>query len=251
MALAERTEEIVVPEEATLPELVARANEEHALVEGAVTSALQHAINCGEALNEIRSHFRRGGWEDWLDQNFHGSRHAAAYYMRVAHYKDLVEDLPNVKQAMRRLAGMPAVRKQEDHLRYDEEIVEEARRLVANGVSKREVAKTLEIDRKTVARWVDPAALVRHRESAKQAQRKKRAEENAKKQAAEQRRVERAARKAGGALSEAYSLAHRLEFALGQAHRDATGEAKAALGGAVRAHHRMLDEIVKAVGLNG
>lgn len=245
-ALAIRDEVEIRP---SLTQLAEAANREHALVEQALGSALDHAIKCGEALTEARMAIEFKGWRAWVEEHFGPGHVVASYYMRLAHYQDLIRDLPNVAQAMRSLRGMPAIRSG-GYDGYSEEVREEARQLAASGLKNSEIAQTLGVTPTTVACWVDPEALRRHRERVRQQAAERRAARKEQERLKLQRKAERAARKAGGSLAESYSLAHRLEDQLAQAERQATGEAKKALAAAVEAHHRMKDEIVRALGVS-
>lgn len=239
----------VLPPAESLSDLIERANREHQLVEESLGEALDHVIKCGEALLEARNnHVAFKGWNAWADENFKAGSTVASFYMRIAEYRDLVRDLPNVTQAMKRLQGMPALRRP-GYRGYGEEIREEARTLFAAGMSKAEVARTLGINTGTVSNWVDPEMLRRHRERVREQSRKRREERRLKKQEAEKRAAEREARRVGGALAEAYSLVHKLDAPLALAAREATDpEAKTALEEAVKFQHMVLYRVVRALG---
>lgn len=240
--------EVLLPEP-TLNELVSQANHEHHLVEVALGQALDHVIAAGKALTDARdNHVAFKGWEAWVENNFDGGHTVASYYMRLYEHRDLVQGLPNVTQAMKRLRGMPALRRP-GYRGYDEEIREEARALAGAGMSKAEISRVLGVSPGTITNWIDPAALIRHREMVrKQSADRREAKRRQKKEAAE-RAAERDSRRVGGALAEAYSLVHKLEAPLARAEREATDpEIKEALSQAVGFQHQVLYRVVRALG---
>lgn len=240
----------VLPARETLSELLGRANREHGLVEEALGQALDHVIKCGEALSVVRRDYsdRFKGWEAWAEENFAGGHTVASYYMRIYEHRDLVRDLPNVTQAMKRLRGMPALRPP-GYRGYSEEVREEARALAGSGMSHSEIARMIGVTRDTITNWVDPEALRRHRERTRKWHAERRAEQRQKKVEAAERAAEREARRVGGALAEAYSLAHRLEAPLALAERQATDpEVKQELANAISLQHRVLYSVLRALG---
>jgi transposase len=238
----------VMPEKNELTDLIEDANLEYMFVEETLGRAIDHAVKCGEALAKIRRHHITRGWETWVDENFMGGHVVASYYMRIAEYKDLVDGLPNVTQAMKRLRGMPALR-EPGYEGHSEEVREEARTLVAEGMSKVEVARMFGVSANTIRNWVDPEALKRHRVRVNEQSRKRREETRQKKREALERKAARDAKRVGGVLAEAYSLVHKLEAPLAMAARDATNpEIKKALDEAVGFQHMVLYRIVTALG---
>lgn len=234
-----------------IDKLIEQANQEHHLVEKTLGQALDHVIKCGGLLAEIRDQIgKSGGWEDWVEDNFDGGRVVASYYMRISEYQDLVVGLPNVSQAMKSLRGMPALRRSGTN-KYSEEVREEARALTGSGMSRREVSSIIGVSRQTVDRWVDPEALRRHRDQVRKAQAARREEARRKKEEAKQRAATREARRVGGALAESYSLAYKLEAPLALAQREASDpKVRKILTEAIRLHHKMLDDVVEALGLS-
>lgn len=240
----------VLPPAESLSELTQRANREHGLAEQALGQALDHVIKAGEALSEVRRNYEHQfkGWEKWVEENFDGGRTVASFYMRIFEYRDIVEGLPNVRQAMQRLKGMPALRPP-GYRGYSEEVREEARTLSANGMNHAEIARLLGVSPITIKNWLDPEALKRHRKRVAERSRKQREERRKQKQEAAQRAAERDARRVGGALAEAYSLVHKLEAPLVRAEREATDPViKKKLGEAIYDQHRVLYRVVEALG---
>lgn len=240
----------VLPPAASLDELLEKANREHRLVEESLGQALTHVIAAGESLTTLREQFgASGGWDRWAEENFHGGRLIASYYMRIYAYQDKVQGLPNVSQAMKSLQGMPALRRPGGRSSYGEEIKEEARALAGSGMKKIEISKILGVNRHTVARWVDPEILRRHRATIRERGRQQREERLKREAEAKQRAAEREARRVGGALAESYSLVHKLEAPLARAQREATNpEVRKLLTEAIRDQHHAHDRIVSALG---
>lgn len=239
----------VLPPEPTLKELVEQANHEHHLVEVALGQALDHVIAAGKALSNARdNHVAFKGWEAWVEKNFDGGHTVASYYMRLYEHRDLVQGLPNVTQAMKRLRGMPALRRP-GYRGYSEEIREEARALAGAGMSRAEIGRVLGVSHATVTNWIDPAALIRHRERVRKQSAARREEQRRRKLEAAERAAEREAKRVGGALAKSYSLVHKLEAPLALAYRDATDpEVKQLLDEAIKFQHMTLYRIVSALG---
>lgn len=238
----------LVRHDLTLDELRDAANAEHQLVEQALTTAVHHAILCGEALLVARERFAHNGWEEWAKENFEPGLLRAQFYMRIAHYQDYVRDLPAVSTAMRCLRGMPAIRPAGPD-GNPPEVREEARTLHAAGASKSEIAEMLGVTPGTVGQWVDPELLKRHNERQREYHAKRKAERADAVAEKHQKREERLAKRAGGAVAEAYSLAHKLEDALAVARQRAKTPERARAFSEVEAmHHKTKDAIVAMLG---
>lgn len=106
---------------AVVPDLVTRIHAEHAEVESALRSSVQHAINCGELLIEAKKSVRHGEWADWLTDNIKFSDRLAQVYMRFARLpvekRNGVADLP-----LREALG--AIRSREQRVADAEEAAE-------------------------------------------------------------------------------------------------------------------------------
>jgi transposase len=168
--------------------------------------------------------------------------------MRIYEYRDMVQGLPNITQAMKRLRGMPALRKPGSR-GYSEEIREEARALAGAGMTRAEIARVLNVSSGTITNWLDPEALRIHRKRVREYSAQRREENRRQKQEAANRAAEREARRVGGSLAEAYSLVHKLDAPLAKAHREATDpEVKKLLDEAVKFQHMVLYRVVSALG---
>jgi Protein of unknown function (DUF3102) len=71
--------------------LAKRINEEHRRCEGAVSAALEHAMNAGDLLSEAKAGLPHGAFGAWLAENFAGSDRTARAYMRVASHRGDLE----------------------------------------------------------------------------------------------------------------------------------------------------------------
>jgi hypothetical protein len=78
----------IIAESARLDALKQRINEEHRRCEEAVGSALEHAINAGEGLAQMKDNLSHGRWGRWLRENFEGSERTAQAYMRLYRRRD-------------------------------------------------------------------------------------------------------------------------------------------------------------------
>lgn len=240
-ALAER-----IPAVSSLDALAETANREHALCVQAAEGMVRHAIACGQALLAAREQIEPGGWDDWLEDNLDRVHSRTAYeYMRIARHADLVlaNGVTSFAAARRflREQRIPAARRRAS----DPELEAEAIRLCHEGMCQRDVAEILGVSQERITYWVNPAALKKKKARLARA----RAERKAAREREQARAERRLARKVGGAVAEAYSMAHRLEDELGEAHREAgTPEGRDALALALGHFHKMKDEIVRALG---
>lgn len=73
---------------ADLTTLANQINAEHRACEQAATTAVEHAIRCGEMLAEVKDNLKHGEWLPWLKANFEGSRQTADVYRKLAANRD-------------------------------------------------------------------------------------------------------------------------------------------------------------------
>ncbi len=74
----------------TLADLAGRINHHHRQAEVALNSGLQHALEAGRLLIEVKGQVEHGGWTVWLQEHFEGSERTARAYMQVAkHWPEL------------------------------------------------------------------------------------------------------------------------------------------------------------------
>ena len=65
----------------TLPDLAERINAEHHQAEALLHDSLQHALQAGRLLREVKARLDHGEWLPWLKNNFDGSTRTAQVYM--------------------------------------------------------------------------------------------------------------------------------------------------------------------------
>ena len=58
-------------------------NAQHRLCQEAAASAVEHAMNAGEMLMEVKASSNHGEFGPWLEENFEGSARTAQTYMRL------------------------------------------------------------------------------------------------------------------------------------------------------------------------
>lgn len=232
----------------SLTELAARANSEHAETQRVMTWVVDHGVNVGLALLEVKSrHVGRSTWTRWMDENLTFARPIGQLYMRMAVYENELRDAGVVggqKQIRRVLSGLPPLPRTTDTRTLDESLEKEARQLVADGTPKAEAARLLDVSTDTIYRWTSPD-YSKKRVAARQRLRRKA-------QAAERALLEKekadAIKKAGGNISAAYGHVRKAAAELDAALSDATSpEVRTALRAALAGVHKAEDEIGKAV----
>lgn len=236
----------------TLDELAATANLEHeaceAILEPALRGALSHAITAGEALLSARAQIPTGHWREWLRENFRGSYAAAGRYIRITTYRHLIQESNGVKDALEILNGLPAATPMAGvEKRFTDETREQAMRDLDSGATLEEVAAMYGCSLTTVYRWRNPNKNLEHR---RRWYARRREQTKALAELERQRKIKAAVRKAGAALSEAYSSAHRMGGVIEQAESEASSsETRTALQSAGEHYRKMLDEIIRALGV--
>jgi hypothetical protein len=76
--------EVIPPGRLSLPELVARVNQEHKQVKECVIKGAQHAVKAGELLWEAKRKAGHGRWLEWIAENCEFSERTAQLYMNLA-----------------------------------------------------------------------------------------------------------------------------------------------------------------------
>lgn len=151
------------PSDDGLAGLAEKANREHEQVAAAVTSAVRHAILCGEYLLEARHIVGPGNWERWYRANLEIHQTVINRYMRIAKYQhllppELVEGTIQVGTNARTTAGIGAA---VQYLRglpaatgSGPRTVDyaEARRLRGEGATHKQIAELLGCSVKSVQR---------------------------------------------------------------------------------------------------
>lgn len=243
--------------EPTLTELATEANRRHELVVEALGSAVENAIAAGHALRRCRDIVALGEWYEWVDSNFCASPETARRYMRMAEHEQAVlnSGATSIRAAGRAIQGLSPVQRVGvmvyGALGYPPSLSEEACRLVSGGMSRKEVAEILGVNKKTVARWVDPSVAKRERAADAERRQRRRAAEREQREQEQRKALLCSVREQGGAIAEVYAAAERMQDLLGNAHREAqTREARRALSEAGAHYRKMRDEIVRALGVS-
>jgi transposase len=253
--------DVLEPGEASLDEQAAIANREHHAVLESGVAMVDHAIAAGRALNDVQVRLSEGravrrsrssSWKRWLKANFDASAQTALVYMTLADCEEAVRESgeDSIKGAMRYVrAALP----DGGHRRWaaSSDVREEALRLRRQGKSLREIGRLFDVSHNTVAGWVDPKQRAARRARAKRDYRRRLRERALAEERHAQSNAWKAARKVGGARSEAYAMAERMQDVLGQAHREATDrEAREAWSRAGEHYRKMRDDIVRALGVS-
>jgi hypothetical protein len=236
----------------SLDELAAHANAESRaaclIIEGAIRSSMAHAISAGEALLVAKErHPKNGQWKSWVVENFELGYASAANYMRVAFYREQLDHVLTVREALVLLRGLPQLPHSTLPGRFEGRgaaFEAEAKRLLKEGMPLREVARLLNVSTDTVRTHTDPSYRAAKRETRRRNERLRTAERKA---LAEKEKAD-AIRKAGGNISSAYGFVRKALVELDAALGDATdAEVRAALRSAMAGCHKAEDEIGKAV----
>lgn len=86
--------------------LAADIRREHDQAQQAFTSAVEHAVRCGELLTEAKAGVPHGEWLPWLAENFPASEDTAQAYMRLAANAERVRylEVTSIRAALAELA---------------------------------------------------------------------------------------------------------------------------------------------------
>lgn len=245
-AVAVRVQDVEIVDTPTLDELAAIANNEHDLAVAAAESAIAHAVSAGEALIEARRQVPNGKWTKWLEENWKASETIAYIYVRVATFKDHIpDDAGTLHEARAAIRSLPYLFRGRTDRGFGDEIRNEVKRLHNDGLSLRSISEVVGVHKETVHRWVNPERAKQSRQDDVRRMRQRRAE----REALKRQERDAAARKAGGGVSEAYSLIRKLAQVLDGLERDGeTVEIRAAGGSSTRMLYKIEDTIVSALG---
>jgi hypothetical protein len=237
--------EVLEPAQSTLRELADAARQEHEAGCRAAGDALTHWMNSGDALTAAR-HRVEGPWHEWVETSVGVTSQTAASYMRLAHYRERVQnaEIKGVAEALKYLRGLPPV--PTSTVRYSPRVQNQARELYAEEGNAEMVAARLGVHKSTVKRWIDPAYRKRHNADVDRRRRERKAE----RAEAERRARDNAVKKVGGSVAESYSMIRKTAQAIDRARVDATDrEVRAALSAAYSKLTNAEDEIVRALGI--
>lgn len=92
-------------------DVMASINREHELCQRAYLTALEHAINAGNLLRQVRQHTH--GWRDYLETHFTGSDRTAQLYMQLA---DMHHQSPQAFLGTERMGLQAALRQAQNRI---------------------------------------------------------------------------------------------------------------------------------------
>jgi transposase len=240
--------EMVQAREQTLAELAETANREHAAAEQAAHAWLDHAIAAGEALIEAKRQVVHGNWTEWLRVHADCSQSMALQYIRVATYKGRALDAPRGSRhaVMEHLRGLPGTKRQ---LRSPAR-TEEAQRLIDSGLTQKEAAEAFGVSESTMSNWVNPDKYRKKLDNWKTKERRRSEAERALREKEERNRRDAAAKRAGGAVSHAYSNLRKTAADLQAAIEESDDRGQEATLRSVLDHvYKAEDELVRALGV--
>jgi hypothetical protein len=228
-----------------LEELGEAVQREYGLAQEALSAGVQHAILCGEALLEARSHVPKGGWEQWVTECGLSTR-AAAEAMRFAFYKERIIDAPNRQTANGLLEGLPVVPGSRSGIarRLPDSMRAQARTLREEGVTYAQIGAQLGIATPTAHAWLNDGAERKRRSEAKRSERRRVQREEAR-----DREVARALGKAPREVAESYSMIRKTAQIVHRAQVAADGEVAVSLRAAAESLADAERRILRAVGV--
>ncbi len=103
----------IVRPAADLAALAHRINDEHAAVEDATRSKMEHALAAGKLLHEVKAVCGHGKFGAWLKTNVKFTPRTAQNYMRLATKYETVSHLTDYSEALRILAAKDRATKAE------------------------------------------------------------------------------------------------------------------------------------------
>ena len=74
-------------DDAVAENLLVRIEQEHAAINAAISTALDHAVECGRLLIEAKSGLPHGAWLPWVEANLSFGARQAQKYMQLAETK--------------------------------------------------------------------------------------------------------------------------------------------------------------------
>lgn len=80
------------PQSIDTANLVGRINAAHRKAELSARDAIQHALEAGGLLRQVKNSLQHGQWLPWLGENFKGSNKTAERYLRLHDHRDLISN---------------------------------------------------------------------------------------------------------------------------------------------------------------
>lgn len=209
---------LAVRESDRLEELANQIRAGHEEVGRGLERSLRYAIKTGLLLLEAKVMLKgraRGEFASWVEAECGLGSGAMFFYMRVAHYQNILPNGLNLREAGDYLRGLPPVDGRRMRKEYPEEVKEEARRLKGEGRGYAEIARTLGVTAASVKYWCGGCSEQGHVRRA----RLRKLARQAKREEARQQAV-REARKKGGSIAKSVEYMRKFTQALDSAGVD-------------------------------
>lgn len=145
----------------SVADLARVANQEHAQVRRAATAFVLHAIRAGDALKTARAQVARGGWEQWVQANFHGSCATAAIYMRFHTHRTSLAGVSSYADAARIVREIDGSVDGARNRRRGEDTRRRAREMRDAGASYASIAASLGVSSRSVYTYCHPEQPLR------------------------------------------------------------------------------------------
>ena len=135
-------------------QLIEVINDDHRSTGAFIAQAVNHAIRCGEALNELKHRVPARTWEQWATDHLHVGKHQRTVYMRLARHQEVIQahNVTSIKEAARLLARTGITVPPPS---TDPSLVAEVKRLRADGWSYAAIGHELGITYATTRRMID------------------------------------------------------------------------------------------------
>lgn len=247
---------------ASLDELGEAATLEYAQASAHLAGALWHFIRLGDVFLEARSRLDAAGepWIAWLRSIGIEHHFTADRAMRLAFYKDRLPPEafevwtdargrrcnPSWSKALMYIRELPPAHGKRSR-GYPPETVEEARRLVAEGLPVRDAAKTLGVGESTVRLWVLPGEKERVRRNQRAAKQRAQRAAAALRQAEQRAERDAMAVASGGEMEIAYGLLRRTLASLSKASSSNSPTVSAKIDEAIRSCHSAENRLIEAM----
>lgn len=225
----------------SVDQLLVEFNKQHQLVKEAAHDLVEQAIAAGSILLQIKEQIPHGQWLKWLEEHFPGQEQGTLrVYMRLARYQERVRAV----NAVTMRAAINAVGGARDDL-FTQEMRGEAQRLAASGMSRKQIAEHMGLNKRSVLRLLDPQQFERQKQRERERSRKalKVLKENERK---------RSVTAIGGDIAAAYAYVRKALVELDRASpaRDNI-QMKASIDKAMTLLHEAEDQIVAASKASG
>ena len=194
-----------------LPELEAALRSALDQFQIAVQLTVSSAVTVGGILCTAQEQIPEKSWSEWLGEHFPYTAHTARKWMRLYHYRDLLDDdITRIDDAANILKGLPR-RDQSSVSSIDARLITS---LKGEGLSNAAIARHVGVASLRVRQVLDPKGYAEYRRRDNRRRRDARAAHQRELHA---RTIKRLIRSASKELSEAYSLLRKQTEALDRA----------------------------------